>query len=240
MQQAVSKSNNHFIQYSYSLWILVYFVFIGCHEKMENLVEVKKSSWLDPRDSNIYQTIIIGEKEWMAENLRYLPEISKVSWKSNYCIYNYFDTSLVMGKKTFNYNAYGVLYSHYIAAFNACPTGWQLPSDKEWTQLTNLFGGEEISGGKLKENGYIHWIQPNTGATDELGFSAIPGGFRAQDGLFYGLGQVGAYWSSTLSDIDGSFSAKYWSRYLYYDNEMIERSSSSENIGLSVRCVKNK
>jgi uncharacterized protein (TIGR02145 family) len=82
-----------------------------------------------------------------------------------------------------------------------CPTGWHLPSDAEWTTRSNVLGGDNISGGKLKEIGTSHWFHPNFGATNSSGFSALPGGYRDSEHLniFVGLTGYGFWWSTTES-----------------------------------------
>ena len=72
---------------------------------------------------------------------------------------------------------------------NACPTGWHVPTDAEWTTLTGYFGGESVAGGKLKEPGTTHWNSPNTGADNSSGFTALPGGYRNCNGTFTALGR---------------------------------------------------
>jgi len=67
------------------------------------------------------------------------------------------------------------------------PTGWHVPSDSEWTILSTYLGGESVAGGMIKETGTTHWRSPNTGATNESGFSAIAGGAREYDGRYYGI-----------------------------------------------------
>ena len=67
---------------------------------------------------------------------------------------------------------------------NICPTGWHVPTDNELTTLTTYLGGLSVAGGKLKEIGLTHWNSPNTGATNESGFTALPGGMRNMPGTF--------------------------------------------------------
>src|SRR5690606_12297955 len=85
-------------------------------------------------------------------------------------------------------------------ACDVCPDGWHLPTDAEWTELTDYLG--ENAGGKLKATGTIEagtglWYDPNTGATNETGFTALPGGNRYSNGSFYDFGYFGYWWSAT-------------------------------------------
>jgi uncharacterized protein (TIGR02145 family) len=159
----------------------------------------------DARDGKTYNTVTIGNQEWMAENLAYLPSVNMGADGSDdntagkyYYVYGYDGTNVTDAKATDNYTTYGVLYNWNAAMDGAstssanpsgvqgvCPTSWHLPSDVEWTVLTDLLGGESVAGGKLKETGTTHWNSPNTGATN----SGLPGGLRSgSGGYFNGIG----------------------------------------------------
>jgi uncharacterized protein (TIGR02145 family) len=135
---------------------------------------------------------------------------------------------------------YGALYNWYTVdaasngGKNVCPTGWHVPTDAEWTTLTNYLGGESIAGGKLKEIGTTYWTSPNTGATDETGFTAIPGGARNYDGTFRNIGNYAGWWSAKEF---GPSSA--WSRSLYYNDTDVNTTDDYKKDGLSVRCLKD-
>jgi len=116
-----------------------------------------------------------------------------------------------------------------------CPTGWHVPSDAEWTTLTDFLNGESVAGGKLKEKGFAHWTSPNEGANNESGFSAIPSGMRTENGDSFDINNRAGYWSSTPNDITGA-----WSRYLFYNTDELYTGNASWKVyGLSVRCLKN-
>lgn len=185
-----------------------------------------------------YPVLQIGDQIWMAENLAYLPSVSPPSQKSStapyYYVYGYNGTDIATAKTTQNYKDYGVLYN-WPAAIAACPPGWHLPSDNEWTALETFLGGKWEDGGKLKETGTTHWISPNGGATNEFGFSALPGGGLGSDGIFDSIGLAGIWWSSTATS--SSFA---YIRYLNYINSNIDRLDLDKDSGFSVRCVKNK
>ena len=197
-------------------------------------------------DGNTYQTIQIGDQCWMAENLKVthyrngdaiLHITGNTDWKNlstgAYC--NYInDTSYVV--------TYGRLYNWYAVADSRgmAPEGWHVPSDPEWRTLVDYLGGFSVAGGKLKTTGTIEggtglWYSPNTGATNESGFSGLPGGFRSKNsGGFFGLGRVAYFWSST--EYIGDYA---WSRPLHYNNVQVFSYSISKRRGFSVRCVKD-
>lgn len=211
-----------------------------------------EGTFIDSRDGNEYNWVQIGDQVWMAENLAYLPSVNMVADGSEdaagsyYYVYGYDGTNVADAKATGNYTTYGVLYN-WTAAMDGeassttdpsgiqgvCPTGWHLPSDAEWTELTDYLGGTG-AGGKLKETGTTHWDSPNTGATNETGFTALPGGTRNYDGAFYNIGLNGLWWSAT--EIDAT---KAWYRYVGYDYSDVGRDYVYKKIGFSVRCVRD-
>ncbi|MCK4448089.1 MAG: fibrobacter succinogenes major paralogous domain-containing protein, partial [Candidatus Marinimicrobia bacterium] len=133
-----------------------------------------------------------------------------------------------------NVTTYGRLYNwHAVSdARQIAPAGWHVPSDEEWQTLVDYLGGSGVAGGKMKETGTTHWNSPNTGATNESGFSALPGGYRYLDGGYYDMGYYAYFWSST----EGS-SGSAWSRHLYYDHSEVGRYFEGKRLGFSVRCV---
>ena len=192
-------------------------------------------------DGNVYQTVQIGDQLWMAENL-------KVTHYSNGdSIPNVTDNSTWPGLSTgaqcvYNNNSgneldtYGRLYNWYaVDTGNLAPAGWRVPTDDEWQTLVDYLGGSSVAGGKMKEAGTAHWNSPNTGATNESGFTALPGGYRNYyGGYFTNLGYSGDFWSAT------ELSTYYaWRRYLYYGNTQVGRGSYYKQGGYSVRCVRD-
>ena len=215
---------------SFSILLLIY---SGC-KKEENENSIVK----DP-DGNVYSVITIGEQTWLAENLKttffndgipILQITDTTLWKNTLspacCLYN---------NDSVNIDKYGVLYNWYaVNTKKLCPKGWHIPSDNEWTVLSDNLGGEDIAGGKLKETGTIHWNSPNSDATDESHFTGLPGGFRGPDGYYYDLGDYGNWWSSTTySDYQA------WCRWLSYNDAILGRSYYSKPSGFSVRCIKD-
>lgn len=128
---------------------------------------------------------------------------------------------------------YGRLYNEYAAVDvrGLAPTGWHVPSNSEWDALVLFIGGESIGGGKLKEIGYSHWNTPNTGATNDYGFSARGTGKNAS-GTFVQLKTNSLFWCSDLV-------SSYNCRQLYYNNSTITPNFSSNELGMSVRCIKD-
>ncbi|MBN1578552.1 MAG: InlB B-repeat-containing protein, partial [Chitinispirillaceae bacterium] len=194
-------------------------------------------------DGNVYHTVSIGTQTWMVENLkttRYRDgtPLSRITdpgdWGAisspKYCWYNNDSTT---------YNSdYGILYNWYTVSdtntHRLALSGWHVPSDAEWTILTTYLGGESVAGGELKEADTSHWKSPNTGATNNTGFTARPGGERFTSGLFDGMRYYGFWWSSTEDD------ATYaWARPIYYGGTMIIRNSYNKHWGFSIRCVRD-
>ncbi|MBA7520567.1 hypothetical protein ES705_12663 [subsurface metagenome] len=192
-------------------------------------------------DGNVYQTITIGTQTWMAENLATttynngtaIPlAVDNSDWlfisTAAYC--NYDDNESFV-------DTYGRLYNLYAVTspYHICPTGWHIPSDEEWTILETYLGGSTVAGGKLKETSYAHWNSPNSEATNESGFTALPGGSRGADfGDYGGMGYWGYWWSSTYDIHD-----TYWIRVMFYDSGEISRVSRRGATGYSVRCVRD-
>jgi uncharacterized protein (TIGR02145 family) len=190
-------------------------------------------------DGNVYHAVTIGTQIWMVENLkttRYsdgtqIPFVTdNIAWQNlkthGYCWYNN-DPS--------NKAIYGAQYNWYtVNTGKLAPTGWHVASDAEWNTLTEYLGGWLVAGGKLKEAGTAHWRSPNSGATNEFGFSALPGGYRDFSGDFYHFNSIGAWWSSTAAGVGYSFSRQMDCNYSH-----INRYDPSNNIGFSVRCVRD-
>jgi len=226
-----------------NLFIFVSIVMLisSCEREWNNPYDEKSNVFdcgtiiLDSRDGNQYNTVQIGNQCWIKENLAYLPNVSDPSNGSEtepfYYVYGYVGTNTTEAKATANYQSYGVLYN-WPASLTACPDGWHLPTDVEWTTLTTYLGGESVAGGKMKEAGTAHWNRPNTGATNSSGYSALPGGVR-DEGYFNLIGDSGYWWSSTESS-----SSDAWSRVLGYDYE-VYRIDYNKEYGFSIRCLRD-
>lgn len=188
-------------------------------------------------DGNTYNIITIGSQVWLKENLKTtkyndgssIPLVSnETEWynlnKAAFCYYNN-DSTLK--------NTYGLLYNWYTVSTNKlCPIGWHVPTDSDWNVLITYLGGNNIAGGKLKEIGTTHWINPNIGASNESNFTALPGGYRDSNGVFYGVGYNGHWWSST--ELGSNFA---WERDLFNNLNSIDRTDNNVRSGTSVRCI---
>jgi uncharacterized protein (TIGR02145 family) len=189
-----------------------------------------------------YPSIILGNgQEWMAENLRTtfyangdpIPNVTDANQWQNlttgaWAHYN---------NDSQYENPYGKLYNWYAVddSRNVCPTGWHVPSDAEWTVLSDYLGGEAVAGGKMKSTGTAYWFTPNTDATNESGFSGLPGGPRYDDGTFNDIG-YGGYWWSSSEYVAAGYA---WGRGLYYSSGDVGRTDYSKPSGFSVRCIKD-
>lgn len=188
-------------------------------------------------DNNNYATVQIGTQTWMAENLK------TTHYKNGVSIPNITDSSVWIGLNngaTCLYNndssyrtIYGSLYNWFsVNTGNLCPTGWHVPTDAEWTILTNYLGGESIAGGKLKS--ISTWNNPNIGATNETGFTALPAGFRRGFGSFGSIEKYSLWWSATECNISDA-----WTRDASYDYSNMVRMEYGKLAGFSVRCLKD-
>ena len=202
-------------------------------------------------DGNTYNTVQIGTQVWMAEDLKVthypngdaIPNVTdNADWGNleddntadAYCFYNNDNTT-----------DYGALYT-YAAAIGdnwvrdnvenqgVCPDGWHLPTDAEWTTLTDYLGGQIVAGGKMKEIGTTHWSSPNEGADNSSGFSALPSGNRTSNGNFYHLGDSNYWWSATEDNSNNAYSRKP-----RYNNAEVIRGIVYKSCGFSVRCVRD-
>jgi len=173
-------------------------------------------SFTDTRDNKTYKIVKIGSQWWMAENLSYKP-FSGNSW-----IYDNYDNNLKI---------YGRLYD-WETANRVCPTGWHLPSVEELLKLTEILLGKKVAGGKMKAT--ILWDSPNTGATNESGFFALPSGYRGAGGKFFYIGNYCGFWSSTQSDETDAF-------YIGLDSDHVETAlvGSNKALSFSVRCLRD-
>ena len=119
------------------------------------------------------------------------------------------------------------------------PPGWHVPTDEEWTTLTAYLGGEGLSGGKMKSTGTIEtgiglWQEPNTWATNECGFTAVPAGYRYIYGQFSEVGKSGYWWSSSERNTTNA-----WFRLIMYTSPSVYRYDMNKNNGFSVRCLQD-
>jgi uncharacterized protein (TIGR02145 family) len=208
-------------------------------------------------DGNFYPSIIINGQEWMQKNLavaKYrngdsiptgLISTWEVTTSGAYAIYN---------NDALKNNTYGKLYNWYatIDARGLCPMGWHVPSDTEWIAIINYLdpnaiGGDQIfnvAGAKMKSTGTVEdgdglWYSPNEQATNESGFSGLPGGYRYGSDNYIDAGVNGSWWSSTEVDYTDVNSTDAWYREIGYSASGIYRSNTNKQVGFSVRCVRD-
>jgi uncharacterized protein (TIGR02145 family) len=149
------------------------------------------------QDGNSYKTVSIGSQVWMGENLKAITYNDGTPLSLGSGIlgpeYYWYDNNPNLNKSTF-----GALYPPWVVnSGKLCPIGWHIPSNIEWSVLINFLGGELDAGGKLKETGTAHWHEPNEGATNETGFTALPAGtVDLYLKNFYNQGIWGTWWSS--------------------------------------------
>lgn len=224
---------------------------------VEEINVISSITIVKDQDGNVYKTIPIGTQNWMAENLKTTkycngdlirtntdPESDLSSENTPKYQWAYDGTES-------NVATFGRLYTWYTVTDNRniCPLGWHVPSDNEWKTLERYLGINQTEidkydsshswrgtkeGDKLKEIGTTHWKSPNKGATDETGFTAVPGGQRTLSGNFLNIGAGSYWWSATQYD-----STKACLRYLFYSTSNIHNANSSKKNGYSIRCIRD-
>lgn len=195
-------------------------------------------------DNNTYKTIKIGTQTWMAEDLKVtkyndtaaIPMISNdLEWRNwealdlpAYCLKN---NDLLASK-----DIYGAFYNwNVVNTGKLCPIGWHVPSENEWLALCNYLGGTGVAGRKLKETGSNHWwYNQSAEATNESGFTALPGGWGTGGGSYSNIGGYGYWWSSTMTE--DSNAVKF---NIYCSDDGVFRYEINPGYGFSVRCIKD-
>ncbi len=221
---------------------------------LERILVSKGFYTVEDIDGNSYMVVIIGEQIWMQSNLRVtryndgtpIPlmadrldwTVASASGEPCYCWYDN-DSALYAG-------SFGALYNWYaVNTGKLCPVGWHVPDKDDWTTLMDYIGGSDVAGGKLKaiaeserpdEVMITAWTAPNTGASNETGFKALPGGYRGVTGVYAEKGNTGEWWSGTTTSVQ-SILASGWI-ITYNESRLVER-SSNKRLGLSVRCLKD-
>ena len=138
------------------------------------------------------------------------------------------------------YNGYALLGIYDAASLanpllrkTFAPVGKRIPTNTEWNDLRTFLSGQTVAGGKMKEEGLCHWNTPNSGATNESGFTALGAGNRnSTNGLFGGFNLIGIWWSSTpqSSGLNFNYSVEY-------SNTTLLQSFALWEWGFSVRCL---
>lgn len=203
----------------------------------KNLTVQGKVNLIIPNDSSV----VICNQEWKVRNLdvdRYrngdpIPQVTDVAtWASlttgAWCYYK---------DDPANGAIYGKLYNWYAVSDprGLAPEGWHIPTKDEFATLSNCLGGDALSGGALKDTGLTYWKSPNTGATNNSAFTALPGGIREYNASgYYQLLEWGLFWTSTQESIPNA-----WSGYIFSNNTVFTRDINNKHYGFSVRCVKD-
>jgi uncharacterized protein (TIGR02145 family) len=198
-------------------------------------------------DGYTYDLVAIGEQCWFAENLRNthyangdaIPgELTDAEWSSTtsgaQTVYGEGSSTCddELCDEVANLEVYGRLYNWYAVddARGVCPSGWHVPTDGEYTELTDYLGGTSVAGGQMKSSPSD---SPNWDGTNSSGFSALPGGSRYNNGNFSSVGDVAYFWSSSPS---GSLA---WFRLLYSGGDDVSRDDYGQRNGFAVRCVRD-
>lgn len=191
-------------------------------------------------EDHVYSTVLIGGQCWTVENLKTgtfrngdpIPNVTgQTAWAElTTGAWSHFNNN------SSNETLYGKLYNAYAVndSRGICPEGWHVPSHDEWIELIDLLGGSDVAGGKLKTIGTVNWQSPNTGATNEVGFSALPGGYRLYNGIFYSLGQFALFWSSTefMTDL-------FHNQNIGFSYANAYSNLNEGRVGFSVRCLRD-
>jgi len=182
----------------------------------------------------IYYTVAIGEQCWLKTNLNIGTRINgSVAQTDNGVLEKYCYNDVIA-----NCDVYGGLYmwdeamqySVTPGTQGICPSGWHIPTDNEWSVMSNYLGGTMLSGGALKESGTTHWLTPNTGATNSSLFTALPGGGRILEGW---------NWIYIANRLWSSNSTRHYET-LSYDNTILQDYGEGKSSdGFSVRCIKD-
>lgn len=220
---------------------------IGCtaSDNVVVFVNTSQSYTIFDIDGNGYDTIRIGNQTWLKQNLRTtkyndgtsIPNVTNNTEWSNLTTgaYSIYPFASIPGLTSENevLNTYGALYNWYAVQTNKlCPTGYIVPSDANWTELSQYLGGLNYTGGKLKST--TLWQSPNTGATNETNFTALPSGYRLNNGTFGDINYVGDWWSATQSN-----SSTAWFRNVIYISSSLSSNTAYKTSGYSVRCLKD-
>ena len=219
--------------------LIVMFAFTQCGGDPPDPEQPPEDTRIKDGDGNVYTDIEIGEQKWLKENLKttkyndgtpIVNPTANSAWESStsgaYCWYDNSES---------HKNTYGALYNYHAAATGrVCPKGWHVPSVAEWSVLINANGKEATAGGKLKEKGTDHW-DVGAGATDEVGFTALPNGRRMSDGTFDQMRFMATFWTREVGGIqtDAAF------HYMETDKNSVTRAEAKKECGFAIRCIKD-
>ena len=211
----------------------LFLIFISFTAVLNSKAQSTGSGLMDI-EGNTYKSILLGKQEWMMDNLKVtkyrngqpIPHIQDSivwnAWKNGAYVYYKNDTK------------HGILYNWMAVndSRGVCPTGWHVPSSFEWDTLAKFLGGNEVAGGKMKAK--LHWETPNTSATNESSFHALPKGMYGVNGSFNNIGKNAYWWSSSEHGVSSA-----WGREIGFNESALFAGHGDKRDGLSVRCIKD-
>ena len=196
---------------------------------------------IDARDGQTYKTVTIGAQTWMADNLNYADSAAMPNLNGNSWCYNNRADSCAKYGRLYTWTAAMDIASSYQSVSaaavistpqqGACPAGWHVPTNAEWTALEDAVGGSSTTETTLKSTS--GWDDDANG-TDAYGFSALPAGYRGYNGFFYYVGNCAYFWSATEFGTNNAYS-----RYLDYCDAYMDKDYNREDDAFSVRCVQD-
>ena len=223
-----------------AIFVMAVAVAVSCKKKEEDPPPpTPDPTTVTDVDGNVYNIITIGNQKWLKENLK----VTK--YRDGSTIANVTSASTWIGTSSgawchydnsaTNDAVYGKLYNFYAVSDTRglAPAGWHVATEADWNTLATTLGGATVAGGKLKESGTSHWATPNTGATNESGFTAVPGGQRFSNGSFQMQFSNACIWTSTTDGGNGKYIL------LTYNTAEVYTYSDMKKLGFSVRCVKD-
>jgi uncharacterized protein (TIGR02145 family) len=247
---------NRFLQFFIAILVVLFFGFSTSCDNKNNDSSSSTLNIIGPNitdiDGNVYQSITNCGLTFTKQNLNVskytdgtpIPQVTDPTQWANlttgaWCYYNNDPANGTTYGKLYNWYAVAGIYDTASAANpdlrkKLSPTGWHIPTDTEWTQLTDCLGGEFIAGGKMKAIGTLLWQSPNTDANNESGFSGLPGGYRVNGGTFGAIGGGGSWWSSSENGMTDA-----WTRFLGYNYVYAPNYSGTKSDGFSVRCLRD-
>jgi uncharacterized protein (TIGR02145 family) len=230
--------------------LIILLIIFSCSTSSENN---SNQDNLTDIDGNVYEFVTICNQTWTKSNLNVskytdgttIPQVSDQNEWANlstgaWCYYNNTTSNGTTYGKLYNWYAVAGIYDAVSLSNSAlrkklAPAGWHVPTDAEWTLLTDCLGGMTVAGGKMKSEGTTLWLNPNTDATNTSRFTALPGGYRTKLGMCFDIGVDSYWWSS--SELNNS---EAWTRGLGYASGYAYRHNNfGKKGGFSVRCVKD-
>lgn len=213
----------------------------GLASSSNKTAPVPKSITIKDINGNTYKVVTIGSQKWIASNLNtskyrngdLIPEVKDPAIWSQlttgaWCYYN---------NDPANGPIYGKLYNWYAVndPRGLAPKLWHVATDAEWNSLDTYLGASDNVGGALKEAGIAHWCDPNVGATNSSGFTALPGGyFNSKTSTFYDQSGYGLFWTATEYN-----TSEAWLNTMICFTGIKFREYNTKQNALSVRCIKN-